>query len=64
MAYKDKQRQIDAANAYNKENYDRITITVPKGNREEIQAAAKAAEESTNEYIKRAIAERMREEGR
>ena len=62
MAYKDKQKRTDAANAYNRENYDRITITTKKGDRGKIKAAAKAAGESTNEYIKRAIAERMRKE--
>ena len=63
MAYKDEQRKIDAANAYNRANYDRITIMVRKGNLAEIKAAAKAVGESANGYIKRAIAERMEKEG-
>ena len=44
--------------------YDHIHLTVPKGDRAKIQAAAKAAGEKTNAYINRAIAERMEKEGR
>ena len=38
-------------NEYQKENYDRITIIVPKGRKKEIQATAKRKGMSTSEYI-------------
>ncbi len=43
-------------------NLDRISIALPKGQKEVIQAAAKANGESVNAYIQRAIAERMERE--
>lgn len=44
--------------------YDRINLTVPKGQKEVIQAAAQAANESVNAYIYAAIVQRMeREQG-
>lgn len=44
--------------------YDHIHLTVQKGGRDKIKAAADAADESVNGYIKRAIAERMEKEGK
>ena len=46
-----------AVNKYVKNHYDRITVTVPKGRRAEIQAHAESMEESTNGFITRAIQE-------
>ena len=44
--------------------YDRINLTVPKGEKEVIQAAAQAANESVNAYIYASIVQRMeREQG-
>ena len=51
--------QQRAVTKYMKENYDEIKIRMPKGHRETIKAAADAAGESVNGYIKRAIDERM-----
>lgn len=48
-----------AVNKYKKNNYDRIEITVPKGQRDIFQAHAAAHGESTNAFIGRAIAETM-----
>lgn len=48
-----------AVNKYKKNNYDRIEITVPKGQRDIFQAHAAARGESTNAFIGRAIAETM-----
>ena len=48
-----------AVNKYKKNNYDRIEITVPKGQRAVFQAHAAAFGESVNSFIGRAIAEAM-----
>ena len=42
-------------NDFNKQNYDRIAIMVPKGKKEEIKAAAKARGKSMNEFIVTAL---------
>jgi hypothetical protein len=44
-----------AKNKFNKKNYDRLAVFVPKGDREIIKAAAKSRGLSTNEYIIRLI---------
>lgn len=48
-----------AVNKYVKENYDRLNITLAKGERDSIKAYAIAHGESVNSFIKRAIAEAM-----
>ena len=45
------------------EKLDRINLTVPKGQKEKIKAAADAAGESVNAYIGKAVDERMMREG-
>lgn len=55
MAYKDKSAAIRYNNKYNKQAYDRINLTVPKGNREKIRTAAEASNESVNAFINRLI---------
>lgn len=47
--------QTAANKRYNLKSYDRIEITVPKGNREIIAQAAAAAGMSVNAFIKEAI---------
>lgn len=47
--------QTAANKRYNLKVYDRIEITVPKGNREIIAQAAAAAGMSVNAFIKEAI---------
>ena len=42
-------------NRYNEKAYDRINLTVPKGQKEVIKAHADTMSESVNEFIKRAI---------
>lgn len=59
MAYKEKSEAIKYNNEFNKKAYDRINFTVPKGQREAIQEAAKMQKESTNAYIYNAIVQRM-----
>ena len=46
-------------NQWQKENVDRINLTVPKGQKAEIQAHAETRGESLNGFVKRAIAETM-----
>ena len=48
-----------AVNKYMKENYDRINLTLPKGEKEAIKAHAEARGESVNGFIGRAISEQM-----
>ncbi len=47
--------QIKYINAYNREKYDRITIMVPSGRKEDIKKRAKKKGMSVNEYIISAI---------
>ena len=51
--------QQKAVNKYMAANYDRVNLTMPKGEKAEIQAAAAAAGESTNYYILGAVRARM-----
>ena len=46
-------------NRYNEKTYDRINLTVPKGDKERIEAHADAHGESVNAFIRRAITETM-----
>lgn len=54
--------QQKAVHKYVKNNYDRIELTVPKGQKEVIIKAATAAGESVNGYIKKAVDQRMERE--
>lgn len=51
--------QQKAVHKYVKNNYDRMELTVPKGGREKIKAAAAAVGESVNQYIQKAVELRM-----
>ena len=44
--------------------YDRISLIVPKGQKDLIQAHAEAQGESTNGFINRAISETMERDGK
>lgn len=48
-----------AQNKYIQKTYDRINLTVPKGEKETIQAHASDMGESVNAFINRAIRETM-----
>ena len=54
-----------AKNKFNSENYDRLYPFVPKGQKEKSAAAAAAAvpPESLNDYIVKAVYDRMKREG-
>lgn len=47
--------QQAAVNKYIKNNYDRLNITIIRGTKQLIKAAAKADNESINGYVKKAV---------
>lgn len=51
--------QKRAVAKYNAENYERLEIRVPKGDKARIQAHAEALGESVNGFVGRAISETM-----
>lgn len=51
--------QFSYQNNFIKEKYDRVNLTVPKGKKEKIKAAAAAEGKSVNDYINAAIDARM-----
>ena len=51
--------QQKAQNKWIANNYDRINLTVPKGDKEVLQAHAQAQGESLNKFINRAIDEQI-----
>ena len=57
MAYTEKQR--DYSLQYARDNLKRIPLDVQKEKYDQIKAAADAAGEKVNSYIKRAVDERM-----
>ncbi|MDO4295001.1 MAG: ribbon-helix-helix domain-containing protein [bacterium] len=54
--------QFKYQNEFNKMNYDRVEIIVPKGQKAVIKEFAKAAGQSVSEYISQAVRERMEKE--
>jgi hypothetical protein len=50
-------------NKYNAKAYDRLNITLPKGQKEKIQAHVEARGESLNGFVNRAIKETMERDG-
>lgn len=51
--------KTDYKNQWQKENTDRVNLTMPKGRKAIIQAHAEAHSESVNSFINRAISETM-----
>lgn len=51
--------QVEYQNKFINEKYDRINLTVPKGEKAVIKEKAATAGESVNEYINQAIRQRM-----
>ena len=60
MSYSDAQKEATAR--YNKKAYDRISVVVPKGERQKIADFAKQQGKSLNRFILDAVAEQMRKE--
>ena len=50
-------------NTWQRENVDRVNLTMPKGRKDEIKAHAEARSESVNGFINRAISEAMERDG-
>lgn len=59
MGYKDKKKMVSYINKYNSKKYDRFSLMLDGGQKEEIRAHAAARGESVNAFIKRAITETM-----
>ncbi len=55
--------QQKAVNKYMRENYDRVNLTMPKGQKDKIKAHAESNGESLNGFINRAISETMERDG-
>ena len=53
-----------AKNKYNAENYERISLVVPKGKKEQIKAHAESRGESLNGFVNRAIDETIDRESK
>lgn len=51
--------QKKAVAKYVKANYDRIEVKIPKGQKATLEAAAKEAGESVNQYTQKALLDRM-----
>ena len=51
--------QQKAVNKYVKNNYDRINVTFPKGQKETLREHAKKQNESVNAFIVRSVSETM-----
>ena len=51
--------QQKAVNKYVKENYDRVNVNMPKGQKDKAKSHAEAQGESLNAFINRAITETM-----
>ncbi len=56
--------QQKAVNKYMANNYDRVNLTMPKGQKERIKAHAEQRKESVNAFINRAIEETIARENR
>lgn len=57
------QSQIAASARWNRQNYDLLTLRVPKGQRVKIREYAATTNESMNGLVRRAIRELMEREG-
>lgn len=56
--------QIKAVSKYEKENYDKVLVRMPKGKRESVKDHAEAQGESINGFINRAIDEQMKRDSK
>lgn len=52
-------KQQASVTKYVKDHYDRISVTVPQGKRDQIKAHAESQGESVNGFVNRAIDEQM-----
>ena len=54
---------IAARNRYNEKAYDRVTFMIPKGGKDRLKAAARAAGQSMSAYMLEALRKRTEAEG-
>lgn len=54
-----KNQRTNQKRAYNEANYDRLAITIPKGQKATIQAAAEREQESINSFVNKAVLARI-----
>jgi len=59
MAYKDKAQAVEYNNSFISRSYDRINLTVQKGEKDAIRSYAASRGESVNAFINRAIQNQM-----
>lgn len=59
MEEKNKFNKVAYNNKFNKNNYDRVGVLMPKGKKEVVKNYAKKKGESVNAFINRAIDETM-----
>ena len=52
-------KQTAYKQAFNEKSYDRLAITIPKGQKATVQAAAEREGESINSYTNKALLARM-----
>ena len=55
-------KQQASVTKYVKEHYDRISVTVPQGKKDEIKSHAEMTGESVNGFINRAIEETIKKD--
>lgn len=61
---REKFNKVAYDNAYIAKSYDRVNLTLPKGQKDIIRAHAESRGESVNAFIQRAIAETMARDGK
>ena len=54
--------QIKYQNEYNKKKYDKVSLMLPKGEKETVKKAAQLEGKSMNEFIVEAVYEKMGKE--
>ncbi len=54
--------QIKYQNEYNKKKYDKVSLMLPKGEKETVKKAAQMEGKSMNEFIVEAVYEKMGKE--
>lgn len=59
---KNSRAKIEANNRYSAKNYDRISLLIPKGQKDIIDAHAQKKGESRNAYVIRAINTQIKQE--
>lgn len=57
------ERKAKWQNDYISRTYDRVNLTIPKGQKDVVKAHAEAQSESLNAFINRAITETMERDG-